>query len=227
MSFFNVPPSTRAILIAVGASLLFLVGIMLWSWQSRRASHEQANVPPQAAAAQSAARRPLTEEEEVRATLVLLWPIAREVDAADWRWAGCSDHNPGFGAVRGCLAGALAEVQEASNDMRKLRVATTCGLAVEKAHRDYVDGRLRYLRDELAWLDRNEAKLRGPLGSAPLSKVWSPDKTYAGSRPIGIDEKYTSGLLVITQNACIKRFLNCPALGCDSGRLNRGAGLRE
>ncbi|MGK3969519.1 hypothetical protein WMF38_33965 [Sorangium sp. So ce118] len=110
----------------------------------------------------------------------------------------------------------------------KLKVQSSCGIATEKAHRDFVDGRVAYLGDEMAWMDKNSATLKRLMAKKTLSATWStmPAKSQE-SRPIGISDKYTGGLVVITQLPCMQNFLDCRSFGCGSDVLNRVAGLPD
>ncbi|WP_437798907.1 hypothetical protein [Sorangium sp. So ce693] len=174
--------------------------------------------------------RALTEKEEVRAVAQFMWPHARKVDAADFRWAGCSDRTVGFDASRSCLEGILKEVEELRSKMpAKLKVQSACGIETEKAHRDFVDGRVAYLRDHLAWMDQNAATLKRAMSNKSLSSAWSAmSGKVKDSRPLDVvNEKYTKGLLIITQLPCMQSQLGCPSLGCNSGILNRMAGLPD
>lgn len=179
---------------------------------------------PSSPAPPAATETRLSESAEVKGVIGLLWPTARKVSNADWRWAGCSDKEPGFADARRCLADALRDAEELQSHMpAALKVKTACGKDVEKAHRAYVDGRVRFLRDELAWFDKNQAKLKPLMATKPLSDAWN--EQVGPGRPIGIDEKYTQGLLVITGNDCVKRMLECPSIGCPSDRLSQIAGI--
>ncbi|WP_437893870.1 hypothetical protein [Sorangium sp. So ce124] len=158
-----------------------------------------------------------------------MWPHAKKVGSVDFRWAGCSDHTVGFEASRTCLEEALNEVKVLQSKMpSKLKVQSACGIEVENVHRDFVDGRVAYLGDELAWMDQNAATLKRLMTKKSLSDAWDmmPAKAQE-SRPLGISEKYTQGLLVITQLPCMQKFLSCRSLGCGSDVLNRVAGLPD
>lgn len=173
--------------------------------------------------------RALSEKEEVRAVVQFMWPHARKVDAADFRWAGCSDRTVGLDASRSCLEGILKEVEDLRSKMpAKLKVQSSCGIEAEKAHRDFVNGRVAYLGDELAWMDQNAATLKRLMANKSLSAAWKvmPAKAHE-SRPLEISDKYTKGLLVITMLPCMQNFLDCRSLGCGSDVLNRVAGLPD
>ncbi|WP_437878150.1 hypothetical protein [Sorangium sp. So ce513] len=172
--------------------------------------------------------RVLSEREEVSEVIQVLWPHARKVDKADFRWAGCSDRTVGFDASRACLEGVLKEIEDLRAKLpAKLKVQSKCGIDAEKAHRDFVDGRVAYLGDHLAWMDKNAATLKRLMFSKSLSNAWSAMSDAAQkSRPLDLaNEKYTKGLLVITTLPCMQSVLSCPSFGCNSGVLNRIAGL--
>jgi hypothetical protein len=192
---------------------------------------EQPSTITQTTATAAPPQRPpriLSEREEVSAVIQVLWPHARKVDRTDFRWAGCSDRTVGFDASRDCLDEVLREIEDLRAKIpTKLKVQSRCGVESEKAHRDFVDGRIAYLRDHLAWMDQNAATLKRLMSSKSLSNAWSamPDAAKK-SRPLDLaNEKYTKGLLVITTLPCMQSVLSCPSFGCNSGVLNRIAGL--
>lgn len=180
---------------------------------------------PQASTTAGPAPRVMSEPEEVRDVIRALWPYVKKVDEADFRWARCSDRTVGFDATRSCLEEVLKEVEALRSRMpAKLQVQTSCGKDAEQAHRSYIDGRVSYLRDELAWLKNKAITLKRLMSSKPLSEAWSAMGDAGDDRPISIGEKYSKGLLVVTKNRCISKVFTCPSLGCTSDRLNDIAG---
>lgn len=179
-----------------------------------------AAAPPPAAAPE---RPRMPEPDEVREVVRLLWPFARRVEDADWRWAGCHDKTAGFEAVQACLKDALKQAEEQKAKMPGLRTASDCGKAVEAAHRRFIDGRIAYLKDTEAWMDKNTPRLKGALSGKPLGDLPSAP----AGKPSSMSEAYGGGLMLITQNECLGRILSCPSLGCSSAVLNRLANLPD
>ncbi|WP_438029090.1 hypothetical protein [Sorangium sp. So ce233] len=211
-------------IIAFGSALLVACG----KEKEQSPSSAQATAATAAAAPATPSPRILSEREEVVAVIQVLWPHARKVDKADFRWAGCSDRAVGFNASRDCLEGVLKEIEDLRAKMpTKLKVQSQCGIDAEKAHRDFVDGRVAFLSDHLAWMDKNATTLKRMMVSKSLSNAWSAmPRAAKESRPLDLaNEKYTGGLLVITKLPCMASVLSCPSFGCNSGVLNKTAGL--
>ena len=163
----------------------------------------------------------LSEEEETVGVVRILWPLVRKANDADWRWAQCADqYAVGFDLVYECAARSL---RNASGPMPALRFTSTCARHVDQSHRAYVDGRVRFLTDNLAWLNKHRARLELPMKARTLSDVWTPERFP--DRPIGVDPKYTEGLTLITKIDCLRKALGCSSAECTTGAMNRIAGV--
>ncbi len=154
----------------------------------------------------------LSENEEMTLLIRALWPVARDADSADWKWAKCHDETKGYETARECLGHALASASRAQKKLPETRPKTECGKSVADAHKTFVDNRVEHMTAYATWMDKNEVALRRLMVAKALTDVSDRVKGVPASPD---------------QNKCVVALLKCGSLGCSSMFLNKMAGVSD
>lgn len=172
----------------------------------------------------------MTADDEVRSVVQLLWPAARKVTEIDWTWAGCHDKTVGFNESRACLQKAITDAEEVARALPKgpFKISSSCGKEVEAAHRAQMQGKIDFLHNEIAWMDKHAAKLRPRMKT---QSVWNASDDDNGrpaidDAPLNGDDKYAGmGLVHITAVSCLRTLYGCTGDVCVQTHANAQTGV--